>query len=169
MKKTNIPEFFPFNGQTCFLEGSINLNDYLHGGFEDEVRDLTASSTLKKLINKYGIPQCGRNRATFIGKKFVIKFPLNDDGEINNSIEAKFISENTAKGKLLVINGFICVMQERIKILDYPLEFHLYPEWVNLIDSGQIGYNLKGVLKAYDFAEDVNKLTINKVTKKNKM
>ena len=75
MKKTNIPEFFPFNGQTCFLEGSINLNDYLHGGFEDEVRDLTASSTLKKLINKYGIPQCGRNRATFIGKKFVIKFP----------------------------------------------------------------------------------------------
>ena len=60
-------------------------------------------------------------------------------------------------------------MQERIKILDYPLEFRLYPEWVNLIDSGQIGYNLKGVLKAYDFAEDVNKLTINKVTKKNKM
>lgn len=31
-------------------------------------------------------------------QKFVIKFPLNDDGEINNSIEATFISENMLKG-----------------------------------------------------------------------
>lgn len=51
MKKTNIPDGFPFNGQACFLEGSTNLNDYLHGGFTDESRDKEASVALKKLIN----------------------------------------------------------------------------------------------------------------------
>ena len=166
MKKTNIPNGFPFNGQTCFLEGSTNLNDYLHGGFEDESRDSSASIVLKKLIKKYGIPQCGRNRATFISKKIVIKFPLNDDGEINNSVEATFVSDKTAKGRRIILNGFICVIQEKIIIFDYPVDVTNFPEWTKDIDSGQIGCDSTGNFKAYDFAEDVNKLTIKKHKKK---
>lgn len=158
MKKTNIPEGFPFNGQTCFLKGSTHLEDYLHGGFNDESRDIIASGVLKKLISKYGIPDCGRNRATFISKKFVIKFPLNDDGEINNYAEANYVSDYTAKGKSFTIDGFTCLIQEKIKTLEYPIDFDLYPEWTRLIDSGQIGYNFKGNLKSYDFAEDIHKL-----------
>ena len=69
MKHTNIPDGFPYNGETCFLEGSRNLKDYLMGGFNDESRNLYASIVLDQLIKKYGIPQCGRNRATFISKK----------------------------------------------------------------------------------------------------
>jgi hypothetical protein len=166
MKKTNIPEFFPFSGQTCFLEGSTNLKDYLHGGFEDESRDNQASVVLEKLIKKYGIPQSGRNRATFISKKFVIKFSLNDDGEINNSVEATFVSENTAKGKIIILNGFTCIIQEKLLTFDYQVNFKKLPDWTKNIDSGQIGYDLKGKLKAYDFAEDINKLTIKKHKKK---
>lgn len=158
MKKTNIPEGFPFNGQTCFLKGSTHLEDYLHGGFEDTSRDIIASSVLKKLISKYGIPECGRNRATFISKNFVIKFPLNDDGEMNNFTEANYHSVQTAKGKSFTIDGFTCLIQEKIKTLEYPIDFNLYPEWTRSIDSGQVGYDSKGNLKSYDFAEDVNKL-----------
>ena len=169
MKKTNIPDGFPFNGETCFLEGSTNLNDYLHGGFSYEARDNEASIVLSKLIKKYGNPTCGRNRATFIGKNFVIKFPLNDDGEMNNSIEANFNFENTAKGKSFFINGFTCLIQERLIPLDYPLDFSKLPEWTKSIDSGQVGYDSEGVLKAYDFAEDIDKLTIKYITKKKKI
>ncbi len=169
MKKTNIPDGFPFNGETCFLEGSTNLNDYLHGGFSYEARDNEASIVLSKLIKKYGNPTCGRNRATFIGKNFVIKFPLNDDGEMNNSIEANFNFENTAKGKSFFINGFTCLIQERLIPLDYPLDFSKLPEWTKSIDSGQVGYDSEGVLKAYDFAEDIDKLTIKYITKKNRI
>jgi hypothetical protein len=158
MKKTNIPEGFPFSGETCFVKGSIDLNDYLHGGFEDPSRDIIASNVLKKLISKYGIPFCGRNRATFISKKFVIKFPLNDDGEINNHAEANYVSDYTAKGKSFTIDGFICLIQEKIKPLEYPINFELYPDWVSLIDSAQIGYDHKGNLKSYDFAENIHKL-----------
>lgn len=164
MKKTNIPEFFPFSGQTCFLEGSSNLNDYIHGGFSDESRDKEASDVLKKLIEKYGIPKCGRNRATFISKYSVIKFPLNDDGETNNDMEAYFISDNTAKGKKIVLKGFTCIIQEKIIELSYPVDFTTLPEWTKNIDSGQVGYDHKGHIKAYDFADNINDLK----NKKNK-
>lgn len=162
MKKTNIPNGFPFSGQTCFLDGSTNLNDYLHGGFDNELRDSQASIVLGKLIKKYGIPHCGRNRATFMSKKFVIKFPLNDDGENNNSVEAMFFSENTAKGKLLIIAGFTCILQERLRVLNNDESSFELPQWVSNIDSKQVGYDLDGNIKAYDFADDISKLQINK-------
>lgn len=46
MKK---PIFRTFPLQNMFLEGSINLNDYLHGGFKDQVRDLTAFFNFLKI------------------------------------------------------------------------------------------------------------------------
>lgn len=116
------------------------------------MRDSQASIVLGKLIKKYGIPHCGRNRATFMSKKFVIKFPLNDDGEKNNSVEAMFFSENTAKGKLLIINDFTCILQEKLLILNNEDNGFELPQWVKSIDSKQVGY---------DFADDINKLQFN--------
>lgn len=163
MKRLNIPDGFPFNGEVCFVEGSLNLNDYLCGGFDEGSRDDKASYVLGRLMEKYGVPKCGRNRATFIGKFVVIKFPLNDDGEDNNLMESEFISKNTARGKLLDIDGFRCVVQEKVNALEYPLNCELYPDWVKVIDSCQVGYTLKGVLKAYDFADNIDKLSDNGV------
>lgn len=122
-----------------FLLGSCNLNDYLHGGFEVEYRDLFASIVLKKLILKYGRPNCGRNRATFISKKFVLKFPLNDHGEIDNINEYNFKNPNVAKSKLIKINEFSCLMQEKLSIISDIKNFDIFPEWIKLIDSYQVG------------------------------
>lgn len=83
----NIPDGYPFNGEVCFVNGSTNLKDYLFGGFIDDGRDEKAASVMKRLIEKYGIPECGRNRAAFISKHYVIKFPLNDAGEGDNDWE----------------------------------------------------------------------------------
>ena len=116
------------------------------------------------MIKKYGIPKCGRNRATFISKNFVIKIPLNNEGEVNNSVEANFISDNTAKGRLLVLNGFTCVIQEKITTLNDQVDFNLFPEWVKNIDSCQVGYDANGNIKAYDFAEDIDYLKDKKQT-----
>jgi hypothetical protein len=161
MKNTNIPDGFPFNGQTCFLEGSSNLKDYLHGGFNNNQKDSNASIVLKKLIKKYGIPECGRNRATFISKNYVIKFPLNEDGENNNLSESNFKSKITAKSKFLNISGFYCTIQERLKNLEYPVDFEKLPQWTKKIDSGQVGFDKNGNIKAYDFAEDIPKIFKN--------
>jgi len=117
-KKTNIPDYFPYNGEVCFVEGSTCLQDYLMGGFMDETRDKKASNALGRLMGKYGLPKCGRNRAVFISKAFVIKFPLNDSGEDNNSTEAMFVSDNVAKGRAIIIEGFSCLMQEKLIIVD---------------------------------------------------
>lgn len=163
MKNTNIPEGYPYNGETCFIMGSTNLKDYLHGGYLDENKDKKASIVLEKLIKKYGIPECGRNRAAFISKNYVIKFPLNQDGEIDNQFESNHKSKNLANGKLIIINNFKCLIQEKLTLIKNKDKL---PDWCKEIDSIQVGYNKKNKLRAYDFA-DMNKenkeLTIKKI------
>lgn len=146
----NIPPYYPFAGQSCFLIGSTDLNDYLTGGFTDFSRDSKASIVLEKLINKYGIPECGTNRLGFISKYIVIKFPLNEKGEYENIFESTFKSPITAKTKLIYYLGFKIAIQEKLILSPIKEEY----AWINLVDNRQVGYSKKLQLKAFDFANN---------------
>jgi len=161
MKFTNIPEGYPYSGETCFLPGSSNLKDYLYGGFESDVKNNMVSKLLSRFIVKYGIPHCGRNRATFLSKYCCFKIPLNNDGETNNKTEDSFHSPITAKSKLLIIDGIVCLIQEKLTLVDYDYNKSELTTWSHLIECGQIGYNRRGIVKAFDYAEaDLIELTL---------
>jgi hypothetical protein len=129
---------------------NCKLASHLFGGFETKARSKHAEKILHKLRTQYGEPECGRNRASFMLKKHVLKFPLNNAGEADNDLEGSMGGPTLAKGRRIEIEGFICVVQEKLDVIDDPYGLDL-PEWVNYIDGSQVGYSAKGVLKAYDF------------------
>lgn len=130
----------------------MKLSEILFAGFIDEGRTEKAEAILKRLTAKYGEPSCGKDRAAFISKHCVLKFPINDCGEMANDWEGSLISDTTAKGKWLEIDGFVCVMQEKLVEVDWSVnEYSDFPDWVGCIDCGQVGYDRRGRLKAYDF------------------
>lgn len=113
-----------------------------------------AFDAMEKLALKYGNPECGRNRATFLSHHFVIKFPLNKKGIADNIFEGTRYSRKKyyAKGRIININGFKCVIQERLKMPKLSERVASeWPSWVSKIDCGQVGFDRKGNLKAYDF------------------
>lgn len=106
-----------------------------------------------KLIAKYGEPSCGRNRATFIGKNFVFKVARNVHGEIDNWYEGRVKSEEYCKGRIIKMGEVSVLVQEKVKpYFECGLTYKQLPSWVDFIDCAQVGFDRKGVLKAYDFA-----------------
>lgn len=111
--------------------------------------------TIRNLQLKYGKPAYGRNRATFFSKKVVIKVPINPSGDNDNVWEARSYKTESyyTRTRLVEINGLYCAMAEKIDRINPYSDEHRksMPEWVNWIDCGQVGYDRKGRLKAYDF------------------
>lgn len=127
------------------------LSSHLFGGFYDcDETNKEAEKYLRILTAKYGIPECGRNRATFMSKHCVIKFPLNDNGICDNDWEGSMRSETTARGRWIQIGSFVCVVQEKLTMPEN-FSYKNLPDWVGGVDGGQVGYDKKGRLKAYDF------------------
>ena len=126
-----------------------NIANFVNFGCDN--LNALALEILTRLENKYGEPSCGRNRAAFTSKHCVIKFPLNFDGLHDNSIESKKYSDgyaSYAKGRKIMLGDFNCVVQEKLTM---PEKLHGLPTWVMSIDCCQVGYDVKGRLKAYDF------------------
>ena len=120
--------------------------------FESDALNAMALDILTKLERKYGRPSCGNSRATFITKHCVFKFPLNFKGLRDNSVEGKQPNDDYAqyaKCRLLMLGDFNCVVQEKLTM---PKSLAGLPVWMLSIDCGQVGYDVKGRLKAYDFA-----------------
>lgn len=131
----------------------MNLESFLFGGFIDEHRTKEANLLLARLTEKYGKSRIGTTRSCFFSKHFVLKFPINDRGEFCNDWEGSVSADYLAKGRWLEIEGFICVMQERLVEADWKDKTYAdFPDWVGSIDCGQVGYDSKGNLKAFDFA-----------------
>ncbi|MDK9789931.1 hypothetical protein [Vibrio sp. D431a] len=112
----------------------------------------------EKLWSKYGQPECGRGRAVYIGKHVVFKAPRNFGGiranDWEGSVEA---SEGERLGKTKYINFDLTVIaMEKIKhasvdeIID---KLGFLPDFVASIDSGQVGWNKRGDLVAYDYGD----------------
>lgn len=130
----------------------MKLDKLLFGGFIDKHRTAAAEAQLVRLTKKYGEPKIGTTRACFMSKRYVLKFPINDRGEFCNDWEGSVSADYLARGRWLEIDGFICVMQERLVEADWDgKKYSDFPDWVGSVDCGQVGYDRKGVLKAYDF------------------
>lgn len=126
----------------------MELSELYFAGFMDDAFTQKAQTLINKLVAKYGEPDCGRNRAVFISKFCVIKIPINDNGVLDNDWEASVISDTTAKGRWLEIEGLVCCMQQK---LNTEVVYKDLPDWVNSVDCRQVGYDRKGNLRAYDF------------------
>jgi hypothetical protein len=117
-------------------------------------------------LGKIGVPYLmknlefigeGRNRKVYRHKNYVIKIPINEYGDLDNlreSLEYKRNREKNGKSwdilgrcKLLK-NGYL--LMEYIELVDNPYSKDM-PEWVSFIDCGQVGYDKRGRLKAYDY------------------
>lgn len=129
-------------------------NEYFSGFGKDSI-NYKAQLILFALEKKYGKPSCGRNRACFYSKDRVIKFPLNNHGFGDNDWEGSVSGEEYAKGRCVLIDGFICLVQERLKPWqDCGIKYKDLPDWTGFIDCAQVGYDNKGNLKAYDFGRN---------------
>jgi len=112
-----------------------------------------ADKVIERLIAKYGQPfDFGRNRLVFANDRIVFKFPRNLAGETDNCWEGSCQGPTKARGKRLVVDGFICVMQERLQRIyaDVPRP-EVLPKWTDSVDCMQVGYDKHGCLKVYDY------------------
>ena len=112
-----------------------------------------AKQVIRRLIRKYGRPiDYGRNRLVFANARIVLKFPRGAAGEADNCWEGSCQGPTKARGKRIILDGFICVMQERLQRIysDVPRPQTL-PSWVDSVDCQQVGYDRQGRLRAYDF------------------
>lgn len=112
-----------------------------------------ADVVIARLVAKYGHPlDFGRNRVVFANDRIVVKFPRNCNGEADNCWEGSCRGPTKARGKRIELDGFICVMQERVQRIyaDVPRP-DVLPKWADFIDCLQVGFDRQGRLRAYDF------------------
>ena len=118
----------------------------------------------KKLIKLYNIfnkrfkyLSSGRHRDVFISKtgKYVFKVPNCHSGICANDIEGSWFCDEYAHHKLFYINEIPIVIMEYLKEMDTETYLKLCKteeyDWINGIDCGQVGYNRKGDVVAFDW------------------
>lgn len=133
---------------------------YIHSYFgESIILDMH-----KQMCEKYGMPQLGTKRATYISKFAVFKLPVNDCGYRDNDLEGSIVDicKGTpyeipiAKSKLLFINDTPVVVMEKVQPLllsEIKSLLGEIPSFVSFVDMGQVGLTKKGDLVAFDYAE----------------
>ena len=123
---------------------------------------------ITNFLSKKGFRYVGEGRHRFVylskNKRFVLKFPIDDNGLRANIEEAEIYSlfKNKIYDKRIVrdadyapcrlIDGCILMMfsiESDLGFADF--ETHLYPKWVLDIDSTQVGL-YKNRLVAYDYS-----------------
>lgn len=118
-------------------------------------RNVHAAKVLKRLHRKYEYLGSGLYRVAYKVGKHVLKFPLNEDGEFCNDGEAYYRDKTYARGRYVVIDGFVCVMQEQLFHIPFPEIRELAKtdeyDWINWVDGFQVGRDAQGNVKAYDF------------------
>lgn len=163
------------NDKTDSLLGDYLMRAYLQDHFTEkkEMMDFIESEfgtgflfdLHSKFIDKYGMPKLGTSRATYISKSCVFKIPISLEGFRLNDWEGSLCSigeEGTeyyiplAKSKLLYINDIPVVAMERVieaSLDDIKEKYGFIPDFVSAVDMGQVGFDSKGKLVAYDYAD----------------
>lgn len=94
----------------------------------------------------------GRNRLVLRHGKYVIKIPLNFNGEVDNAWEARVRLRDipTARCRLATLGGWQVLVMEYVEV---PTDFSYaaYPNWCKSVDCAQVGWTRQGKLVAYDF------------------
>ena len=138
--------------------GVVGAYDYAASVVEeDEYTERVILPILTEFKKRYGEPECGRTRAVFDrGDGYVIKVPIDYEGMMASSNEfTVFSAEDTfiPVADCYFDNEFeqpLLVMEKVDTRRTEKLSYSEMPNWVGYVDSGQVGYNKKGELVAYD-------------------
>lgn len=166
------------NPATCRTHGVVPVSDYLNERMEADKKVETERqivfnyihtqleavewgelgektlALIHKYAQKYGVPDVGRTRAVFTtGDDEVVKVPINDEGAMANGYEHRgYRQENpytpVAANRYEIHDGVEVLVMERLRIAS--VDYKKMPDWVMSVDGGQVGYNSKGELVAYD-------------------
>lgn len=129
----------------------------------DEIlrKDKTIRSLHKRWLKKANRIEYGRNRIVYIFTTYVIKLPTCLDGFSDNDWEGSISNANDdpeeiryARTRLIYKNEIPILYMEYVvyaceKTITKRLGY--YPYWVNSVDCGQVGFNKKGKLVAFDY------------------
>lgn len=131
----------------------FSLEDFDFGDVETNKKCFDICNNLNMKREFLGM---GRNRIVFGNENYVIKFPLNGSGEIDNCWEGSlYESENPNPedvqypySRRIEYKGFVCCMMERV----FPVrDYKNLPDWTMSVDCCQVGYNNNKRLVAYDY------------------
>lgn len=127
--------------------------------FMDSVREELGQPWVdlhNKLWDKYGKPECGTGRAAYIGKHVVFKVPRNLGGVRANDWEGSLDSSPNmplAKTRFLNFDLMVIAMEKIAPATTAEIINKLgkVPDFVSSVDMGQVGWNKKGQLVAFDY------------------
>lgn len=115
----------------------------------------------KRYIERYGIPKCGRNRATYIANNYVIKLPISQNGFVDNEWEGSLIAKkgkSAARTRLIYnrVKGFeipILLMEKVVELTWKEIESigNSAIQIAYATDCLQVGLNKSGDVVAYDY------------------
>lgn len=120
--------------------------------------------TLKQINlyrKKYGEPEVGRTRAVFDrGDGFVVKVPINGEGfaanhreVLTSEVEDPYTPVADCRHDTVYDAspaGVSVLVMEKLSFEGVPRGYANLPDWVMSVDGGQVGYNKKGELVAFD-------------------
>lgn len=127
--------------------------------YEDQYNKLLA---LHKRFKKRAFDiLSGRNRNVFIMNGYVIKLPRNIYGAIDNEWEGCISNANDdpeeiryARTRLAYFNGVPIIFMEYVEYASnekMKTVLGKVPSWTLSVDCGQVGFNKKGKLLAFDY------------------
>jgi hypothetical protein len=143
---------------------SVTTMNYIKDQMQEFEGDPYHAITLKQINfyrKKYGEPMVGRTRAVFDrGDGYVVKVPINGEGFAANSREVltsevedpytpvadcyhDTVYEASSEGVSILV-------MEKLSFEGVPRGYNNLPDWVMSVDGGQVGYNKKGELVAFD-------------------
>lgn len=123
---------------------------------------------LKKLEARYA-PRAleileGRNRRVYVMRTYVVKVPRNGDGIGDNDWEGSVSNYEQypqgdyqvqyARTRLMYVDDIPVVLMERVDDIsskEIVQRLGREPRWVWSVDGGQVGFNKRGRLVAYDY------------------
>ena len=132
--------------------------------FLNEVRLIAGDGDLlalhKLMINKYGMPFLGTERVAYQSKSAAFKVPLSFRGFRYNLREHDLLHAaggfQLAKTRMARPMGIPVLAMEIIhkaKHAEVQRRLGEIPLWAEAVEGFQVGFNRKGILKAYDYAE----------------
>lgn len=118
----------------------------------------------KRMCDKYGLPEIGTKRATYISNSVVFKLPVDIEGFRENDWEGSVCGLNVgteyeipiAKSRLIFRDDIPVVVMEKVEPLflsQIKERFGEIPAFVSWVDMGQVGLTRQGKLVAYDYAD----------------
>jgi hypothetical protein len=131
------------------------------GEFEGDPYHAITLKQINLYRRKYGEPDVGRTRAVFDrGDGYVVKVPINGEGFAANSRE---VITSEAEDPYTPVadcyhdtvydvssDGVSVLVMEKLTFDGVPKSYKDLPDWVGAVDCGQVGYNKKGELVAFD-------------------